>query len=292
MANIVTWQERGINLLATKYASKDILNVLTKVHFVQFATFQQPEHKRQILGREVTSCLKPIASSHSEMSKTSLYGYIVHVDSAVRKECSEGIFVIKYVIYGSVNHLTIFVTCSTHLFEHFHDAINDWLAPLFTELQAMFWTLVILLQKDSLDIEQSIDQYLMHFHSRIYQIGITQIMASVEPTGLSQQLLSLQVFDYGWILRSSVCNETYNGRILEDFLFLQHVVAGTFIIEHHTKLFLQGENCQNILYCIFQRVIRYFPATYQQTSCIIVGKLRLSNSFQHQRFKSIPQHLP
>ena len=48
------------------------------------------------------------------MSETSLYGYIVHVDSAVRKECSEGIFVIKYVIYGSVNHLTIFVTCSTH----------------------------------------------------------------------------------------------------------------------------------------------------------------------------------
>ncbi|RHL35089.1 hypothetical protein DW026_12025 [Segatella copri] len=37
MANIVTWQERGINLLATKNASKDILNVLTKV---QFATFQ------------------------------------------------------------------------------------------------------------------------------------------------------------------------------------------------------------------------------------------------------------
>lgn len=73
MANIVTWQERGINLLATKYASKDILIVLTKVHFVQFATFQQPEHERQILGREVTSCLKPIASSHSDMSKTSLY---------------------------------------------------------------------------------------------------------------------------------------------------------------------------------------------------------------------------
>ena len=72
MANIVTWQERGINLLATKYASKDILDVLTKVHFVQFATFQQPEHKCQILGREVTSCLKPIASSHSDMSKTSL----------------------------------------------------------------------------------------------------------------------------------------------------------------------------------------------------------------------------
>lgn len=75
MANIVTWQERGINLLATKNASKDILNVLTKVHFVQFATFQQPEHERQILGREVTSCLKPIASSHSDMSKTSLWHY-------------------------------------------------------------------------------------------------------------------------------------------------------------------------------------------------------------------------
>ena len=58
MANIVTWQERGINLLATKNASKDILNVLTKVHFVQFATFQQPEHKCQILGREVTSSRK------------------------------------------------------------------------------------------------------------------------------------------------------------------------------------------------------------------------------------------
>ena len=79
------------------------------------------------------------------MSKTSLYGYIVHVDTTVRKECSEGIFVIKYVIYGPVNHLTIFVTCSTHLFEHFHDAVNDWLAPLFTEPQVMFWTLVILL---------------------------------------------------------------------------------------------------------------------------------------------------
>ena len=39
MANIVTWQERGINLLATKNASKDILNVLTKVLFVQFATY-------------------------------------------------------------------------------------------------------------------------------------------------------------------------------------------------------------------------------------------------------------
>lgn len=92
------------------------------------------------------------------MSETSLYGYVVHVDSAVRKECSEGIFVIKYVIYGSVNHLTIFVTCCTHLFEHFHDAINDRLAPFFTELQAMFWTLVILLQEDPLDIEQGIDQ--------------------------------------------------------------------------------------------------------------------------------------
>ena len=52
MANIVTWQERGINLLATKYASKDIL----------------------------------ITSSHSDMSETSPYGYIVHVNSAVRKE--------------------------------------------------------------------------------------------------------------------------------------------------------------------------------------------------------------
>ena len=31
---------RAVNLLATKNASKDILNVLTKVHFVQFATFQ------------------------------------------------------------------------------------------------------------------------------------------------------------------------------------------------------------------------------------------------------------
>lgn len=122
------------------------------------------------------------------MSETSPYGYIVHIDSAVRKECSEGIFVIKYVIYGSVNLLTIFVTCCTHLFEHFHDAINDRLAPLFTELQAMFWTLVILLKEDSLDIEQSIDQYQKHFHSRIYQIGIHQIMASMEPTGLAQPL--------------------------------------------------------------------------------------------------------
>lgn len=103
MTNIVTWYERDIILLATKYASKDILKVLTKVHFVQFATFQQPEHKCQILSREVTSSQKPIASSHSDMSKTSLYGYIVHVDSTVRKECSEGIFVIKYVIYTSVH---------------------------------------------------------------------------------------------------------------------------------------------------------------------------------------------
>ena len=30
---------RAVNLLATKNASKDILNVLTKVHFVQFATY-------------------------------------------------------------------------------------------------------------------------------------------------------------------------------------------------------------------------------------------------------------
>ena len=74
MANIV--QERGINLLATKYASKDIHYVLTKVHFVQFATFQQPEHECQILDREETSYLKPIAYSHSDMSKTSLYGII------------------------------------------------------------------------------------------------------------------------------------------------------------------------------------------------------------------------
>ena len=72
------------------------------------------------------------------MSKTSLYGNIVHVDSAVRKECSEGIFVIKYVIYDSVNHLTILVTCSTHFLEHIHDAVNHRLAPLFTELQAIF----------------------------------------------------------------------------------------------------------------------------------------------------------
>ena len=64
----------------------NILNVLTKVHFVQFATFQQPEHKRQILGREVTFCLEPIASFHSDMSETSPYGYIVHINSAVRKE--------------------------------------------------------------------------------------------------------------------------------------------------------------------------------------------------------------
>lgn len=32
MANIVTWQERGINLLATKNASKDILNVICLKH--------------------------------------------------------------------------------------------------------------------------------------------------------------------------------------------------------------------------------------------------------------------
>ena len=133
----------------------------------------------------------------------------------------------------------------------------------------------------------------MHFHSRIYPIGIHPIVASVELTGLAQQLLYFQVFDYSRILRSSVCNETYNGRILEDFLFLQHVDAGPLIIEHHTKLLLQGEGCLNILYCIiFQRGIRCFPATYQQTSGIIVGKLRLSDIFQHQWFKPFPQHLP
>ena len=85
-ANIVTWQERFIHFLAKQYASKHILDILTKIHLVQFTTFQQPEHKRQILGWEVTFCLKPIASSHSDMSETSPYGYIVHVDSTVRKE--------------------------------------------------------------------------------------------------------------------------------------------------------------------------------------------------------------
>ena len=35
---------------------------------------------------------------------------------------------------------------------------------------------------------------------RIYQIGIHKIMASVEPTGLAYQLLSFQVFNYGWTL--------------------------------------------------------------------------------------------
>ena len=43
-------EERHIHIFTSKYASKDILNVFTKVHFVQFATFQQPEYKRQILG--------------------------------------------------------------------------------------------------------------------------------------------------------------------------------------------------------------------------------------------------
>lgn len=41
---------------------------------------------------------------------------IVHVDSSVRKNCSEGIFVIKYVINGSMNNLSIFVTYCTHSF--------------------------------------------------------------------------------------------------------------------------------------------------------------------------------
>ena len=49
-ANIVTWQERFIHFLAKQYASKHILDILTKIHLVQFTTFQQPEHKRQILG--------------------------------------------------------------------------------------------------------------------------------------------------------------------------------------------------------------------------------------------------
>ncbi len=79
---------RAVNLLATKNASKDILNVLTKVHFVQFATFQQSEHKCQILGREVSSCLKPIASSHSDMSKNiSLSPYPKVVITCMKASC-------------------------------------------------------------------------------------------------------------------------------------------------------------------------------------------------------------
>lgn len=49
-ANIVTWQKRLVSFLAKQYASKYILNILTKIHFVQYTTFQQPEHKCQILG--------------------------------------------------------------------------------------------------------------------------------------------------------------------------------------------------------------------------------------------------
>ena len=44
-ANIVTWQERFIHFLAKQYASKHILDILTKIHLVQFTTFQQPKHK-------------------------------------------------------------------------------------------------------------------------------------------------------------------------------------------------------------------------------------------------------
>ena len=57
IVNIVTWQERDINLLATKNASKDIPNVLTKVHFVQFATFQQPEHKEMVFNKTFENML-------------------------------------------------------------------------------------------------------------------------------------------------------------------------------------------------------------------------------------------
>lgn len=107
MTNITIWQERGFNLLATKYVSKNILNVLTEVHFIHFATFQQSEHKHQILDREVTSCLKPI--EHSQREEICLNISLkanVHVCSTNQRDYSEGIFVIKYVIYGS-NHLTI-----------------------------------------------------------------------------------------------------------------------------------------------------------------------------------------
>lgn len=48
---------RAVNLLATKNASKDILNVLTKVHFVQFATFQQPEHKEMVFNKTFANML-------------------------------------------------------------------------------------------------------------------------------------------------------------------------------------------------------------------------------------------
>ena len=48
---------RAVNLLATKNASKDILNVLTKVHFVQFATFQQPVHNEMVFNQTSANML-------------------------------------------------------------------------------------------------------------------------------------------------------------------------------------------------------------------------------------------
>lgn len=104
-ANIVTWQKRLVSFLAKQYASKYILNILTKIHFVQYTTFQQSKHKWYVLGCEMTSvCCQlrlPIA--------------------ICRKHLSMAI-----------------ITCCSEPSEHIHEAAYNLLAPFLAELQASF----------------------------------------------------------------------------------------------------------------------------------------------------------
>ena len=93
----------------------------------------------------------------------------------------------------------------------------------------------------------------------------------MEPTSLAEKFLFLQVLLYGFILWSTICHEAFDAGILEDFLFLKHVVSGTLIIEHHHQFLLQREGCLHILYGISHRILWSLSASNQQASRIIIA---------------------
>ena len=134
---------------------------MTEVHIVELAAFKQSEHESDILCCFMATGMQPVTTAYSDMPEAPLYGYIVHVDSAIVKESFEGFSVIKDVIYCSMYHSPIIGTSFSDFLQSIHYSVDYRLAPPRPERQPRVRTRVILILKYPFYIKQGIDQLII-----------------------------------------------------------------------------------------------------------------------------------
>ena len=164
--------------------------------------------------------MQPVTTAYSDMPEAPLYGYIVHVDSAIVKESFEGFSVIKDVIYCPMYHGSIIGTCFSDFLQPVHYPVKELFAPPRPERQPRFRTRVILILEYSFYIEKGIDQLDHILNPMVHHVGIYQVVTSMEPAGLTLEVLTLKVIDYGLIGRKTVGHKTFDVGVLKDLFFL------------------------------------------------------------------------